>query len=104
MRYTSFMVAGSIVLSAIGCTTVQGVERQPAEHRSVVDASGYSLAGCQAKMDKLAGSKVQMVSHTDQVAMSVRSLFLVPAYVCEGFVQEPGSSSSAPPAEAQTAK
>jgi hypothetical protein len=104
MRYTSFMFAACMNLALIGCTTVQGVESQPAEHRSLVDASGYSLAGCQAKMDKLAGSKVQMVSHTDQIAMSVRSLFLVPAYVCEGFVQEPGSSASAPLTQIQSAK
>jgi hypothetical protein len=75
-----------------GCTAysfVQGVENDPARHRLVVNAYGYSLAGCQAAMDELAGTHVQMVEHTDQIAVSVINLLLVPAYTCRGFVQEP---------------
>jgi len=86
------------LLALAGCTTVQGVENDPVEHRMVVTASGYSLDGCQAKMEELAGAKVQMVGHTDQVGMSAGSLFIVPAYTCRGFVQQ-----AQPPAPMQTA-
>ena len=67
----------------------------------VVTASGYSLDGCQAKMDELAGTKVQMVGHTDQVGVSAGSLFIIPAYTCRGFVQEPQTPAPAQAAPAQ---
>jgi len=82
-----------------GCTAysfVQGVENDRARHRLVVSASGYTLEGCQARMDELAGTHVQMVEHTDQVAVSILNLLLVPAYTCRGFVQEPPLETAAP--------
>jgi hypothetical protein len=67
----------------------------------VVTASGYSLEGCQAKMDQLAGTRVQMVAHTDQVGVSAGSLFVIPAYTCRGFVQESQMPAPAQAAPAQ---
>jgi hypothetical protein len=91
-----------IALLALGaCTSVQGLEHDPAEHRMVVTASGYSLEGCQAKMDQLAGTRVQMVAHTDQVGVSAGSLFIIPAYTCRGFVQESQMPAPAQAAPAQ---
>jgi hypothetical protein len=91
-----------LALLALGaCTSVQGLENDPAEHRMVVTASGYTLDGCQAKMDELAGTKVQMVGHTDQVGVSAGSLFIIPAYTCRGFVQEPQAPAPTQAAPAQ---
>jgi hypothetical protein len=70
----------------------------------VVTASGYSLDGCQAKMDQLAGAKVQMVGHTDQVGMSIGSLFIVPAYTCRGFVQQTAEPTATGQANPSTRK
>jgi hypothetical protein len=89
------------LLALSACTSVQGLENDPAEHRMVVTASGYSLDGCQAKMDQLAGTKVQMVAHIDQVGVSAGSLFIIPAYTCRGFVAETQTSAPAPAVPAQ---
>lgn len=89
------------LLALSACTSVQGLEDDPVEHRMVVTASGYSLDRCQAKMDELAGTKVQMVAHTDQVGVSAGSLFIIPAYTCRGLVAEPQISAPAQAAPAQ---
>jgi hypothetical protein len=96
----------SLIVSGLltGCSAysfVQGVENDPVEHRLVVSASGYSLDGCQANMDELAGTHVQMTEHTGQVAMSLLNLLTVPAYTCRGFVQEP---QAPPPAQTTPAQ
>ncbi len=85
-------------------TFVQGVENDPVEHRLVVNASGYSLDGCQANMDELAGTHVQMTEHTGQVAMSLLNLLTVPAYTCRGFVQGPQTPPPAQTTPAQRSK
>ena len=96
----SFIALGLLT----GCSAysfVQGVENDPVEHRLVVSASGYSLDGCQANMDELAGTHVQMTEHTGQVAISLLNLLTVPAYTCRGFVQEP---QTPPPAQTTPAQ
>jgi hypothetical protein len=91
-RVKSFGLSFIILGLLTGCSAysfVQGVENDPVEHRLVVSASGYSLDGCQANMDELAGTNVQMTEHTGQMAMSLLNLLTVPGYTCRGFVQEP---------------
>ena len=99
----------SLIVSGLltGCSAysfVQGVENDPVEHRLVVNASGYSLDGCQGNMDELAGTHVQMTEHTGQVAMSLLNLLTVPAYTCRGFVQEPQTPQPAQTTPAQRIK
>jgi predicted small secreted protein len=76
----------------IGCSTIQGVENQPAEHRKAVVASAYSLSGCQENLDQQAGGHVEMSYHTQQIAMSVLNLGIVPPYYCQGVFTDPSTT------------
>jgi hypothetical protein len=86
-------VLGVLALALGACSTIQGVENQPAEHRKAVVASGYSLSGCQENLDQQAGGHVEMSYHTDQIAMSVLNLGIVPPYYCQGVITDPISIS-----------
>jgi hypothetical protein len=86
-------VVGALALALSACSTIQGVENQPAEHRKAVVASGYSLSGCQENLDHQAGGHVEMSYHTDQIAMSVLNLGIVPPFYCQGVMTDPVSIS-----------
>jgi hypothetical protein len=91
MKRTIVTLALALALSA--CSTIQGVENQPAEHRKAVVASGYSLSGCQQNLDQQASGHVEMSYHTDQILMSVLNLGIVPPYYCQGVITDPVSIS-----------
>jgi hypothetical protein len=93
--------------SCAGCSAygfTEGVKPEPLEHRLVVKASGYSLDGCQANMDALAGSQVLMVEHTRQIGVSILNGFSVPTYNCRGVVQESQVAVGAPRSSSSQAK
>jgi hypothetical protein len=79
-----------------GCMTVESVQDDPADNRREVSASGYTLAGCQSRMDELAGTKVQMTGHLSQVAISALNFGLAAPYKCSGIAPLPATSASTP--------
>jgi hypothetical protein len=102
--YFSALIA---LCSVAGCSVygfTEGVKPEPLEHRLLVNASGYSLDGCQANMDALAGSQVLMVEHTRQIAVTILNGFSVPTYNCRGVVQESQVAVGAPRSSSSQAK
>jgi hypothetical protein len=87
--------AVAILAMASACSTIQGVENQPAEHRKAVVASGYSLSGCQENLDQQAGGHVEMSYRTQQIVMSALNLGIVPPYYCQGVFTDPPTTQGA---------
>jgi hypothetical protein len=64
------------------------VQDNPSAHQKFVFASAYSAADCQAKLNDLAGSDVQLVEDDQQVLMSILSLGIVPSHRCIGVAKD----------------
>jgi hypothetical protein len=77
---------------AVGCTTQQFVQEDPANHRRSVSTSAYSLEGCQEKMDELAGGPVQMTGHVQEILQSILNFGVTPFYRCSGIIADPTPS------------
>jgi hypothetical protein len=78
---------------AIGCSTNQFVQDDPANHRRDVSASAYTLDGCQEKMNELGGGTVQMTGQSQQILQSILNLGVMPFYRCSGIIADPKPSS-----------
>ncbi len=73
---------------SVGCATRQVVQEDSANHRREVEASAYTLEGCQEKMDEMAGGHVQMTGHEQAVLVSVLNLGITPPYQCQGIIAD----------------
>ena len=67
-----------------GCAGRGSVQDNPTAQQKFVFASAYSTADCQAKMNDLAGTDVQMVEDDQQLVTSIFSLGIVPSHRCIG--------------------
>jgi hypothetical protein len=72
------------------------VQDNPSARQKFVFASAYSAADCQAKLNDLAGSDVQLVEDDQQVIMSILSLGIVPSHRCIGVARNSAVVAPAP--------
>lgn len=71
-----------------GCAGPGSVQNNPSAQKKYVFASAYSKDKCQAKMDVLAGTDVQMIEDDKQVVTSIFSLGIVPSHRCIGIARD----------------
>jgi len=71
-----------------GCAGRGSVQDNPSAHQKFVFASAYSTENCQAKMNDLAGTDVQMIEDDQQVVTSIFSLGIVPSHRCTGVAKD----------------
>jgi hypothetical protein len=93
IRAKFFGLAMCLSVIAIGCSTNQFVQDDPANQRRDVSAPAYPLDGCQEKMNELGGGPVQMTGHSQQILQSILNLGVMPFYRCSGTIADAKLSS-----------
>jgi hypothetical protein len=88
--HASLLVALFALMPAVlgGCAGRGSVQDNPSARQKFVFASAYSAADCQAKLNDLTGSDVQLVEDDQQVLMSILSLGIVPSHRCIGVAKD----------------
>jgi hypothetical protein len=79
----------ALVSAALGgCAGRGSIQDNPSAHQKFVFASAYSTDVCQARMNDLAGTDVQMVEDDRQLFTSIFSLGIVPSHRCIGVAKD----------------
>lgn len=88
--HVSVLVALFALVSAVlgGCAGRGSMQDNPSAHQKFVFASAYNTVDCQAKMNDLAGTDVQMIEDDQQVVTSILSLGIVPSHRCIGVARD----------------